>query len=66
MDQWDWEKVIRKEQRNEEFLKETVTALYNALKNLGDYVNRLYPELRTKLPNEIFFITTQDLSLIHI
>lgn len=61
VDQWDWEKVIRKEQRNEEFLKETVTTLYNALKNLGDYVNRLYPELRTKLPNEIFFITTQEL-----
>ena len=61
VDQWYWDNVIRKEKRNEECLKETVTTLYNALKNLGDYVNRLYPELRTKLPNEIFFITTQEL-----
>lgn len=61
VDQWDWEKVIRKEQRNEEYLKKTVTSLYTALKNLGDYVNRLYPEIKTVLPNEIFFITTQEL-----
>lgn len=61
VDQWDWEKVITKEQRTEAYLKETVTTLYNALKNLGDYVNRLYRELRTSLPNEIFFITTQEL-----
>lgn len=40
---------------------ETVTALYNALKNLNDYVNRLYTNLKTDLPNEIFFITSQEL-----
>ena len=61
VDQWDWEKVITKEQRNEAYLKETVTTIYNSLKNLGDYVNRLYRNLRTELPNEIFFITTQEL-----
>ena len=61
VDQWDWEKVIRPDQRNEEYLKETVTAIYNAMKNLGDYVNRMYPEIKTNLPNEIFFITTQEL-----
>lgn len=61
VDQWDWEKVITKEQRTEAYLKETVTTLYNALKNLGDYVNRLYRNLQTSLPNEIFFITTQEL-----
>ncbi len=61
VDQWDWEKVIKKEDRNEEYLKDTVRALYNALKNLNDYVNRLYRELRTDLPNEIFFITSQEL-----
>ncbi|MFA7660800.1 MAG: aspartate--ammonia ligase [Anaerovoracaceae bacterium] len=62
VDQWDWEKVIRKEDRNEEYLKETVITIYNAVKNLGDYVNRLYRELRTDLPNEIFFITAQELA----
>ena len=61
VDQWDWEKVITKEQRTEEYLREVVTNLYNALKNLGDYVNRLYRNLRTELPNEIFFVTTQEL-----
>ncbi len=61
VDQWDWEKVITKEQRNEEYLKETVITIYNALKNLGDYVNRLYRNIQTELPNEIFFITTQEL-----
>ena len=38
-----------------------VVKLYNALKNLGDFVNRHYPEIRTELPNEIFFITSQEL-----
>ena len=61
VDQWDWEKVITKEQRNEEYLKETVTTIYNAIKNLGDYVNRLYRNIQTEIPNEIFFITTQEL-----
>ncbi|NLT47286.1 MAG: aspartate--ammonia ligase [Clostridiales bacterium] len=61
VDQWDWEKAIRKEDRNEEYLKETVVTIYNAVKNLGDYVNRLYREIRTELPNEIFFITAQEL-----
>ena len=61
VDQWDWEKVIEKEDRTEKYLKETVRTLYNALKNLNDYVNRLYRELKTDLPNEIFFITSQEL-----
>lgn len=61
VDQWDWEKVILKEERTEEYLEETVTKIYNALKNLGDYVNRMYPEIRTELPNEIFFVTSQEL-----
>lgn len=61
VDQWDWEKSINKEDRTEEYLKETVITIYNAIKNLGDYVNRIYRELKTELPNEIYFITTQEL-----
>ncbi|MBR0600226.1 aspartate--ammonia ligase [Sinanaerobacter chloroacetimidivorans] len=61
VDQWDWEKSIRKEDRTEEYLRETVITIYNAVKNLGDYVNRIYRDLQTELPNEIFFITTQEL-----
>lgn len=61
VDQWDWEKVITKEQRCEEYLIETVTTIYDGIKNLGDYVNRLYRDIRTEIPNEIYFITTQEL-----
>ncbi|MBQ4651013.1 MAG: aspartate--ammonia ligase [Firmicutes bacterium] len=61
VDQWDWEKVITKEQRTEEYLREVVTTIYNAMKNLGDYVNRLYRNIQTEIPNEIFFVTTQEL-----
>lgn len=61
VDQWDWEKVITKEQRTEAYLEETVTTIYNALKNLGDYVNRLYRNIQVELPNEITFIDSQDL-----
>jgi len=61
VDQWDWEKVMLKEQRTDAYLEETVVIIYNAMKNLGDYVNRLYRGLQTELPNEIFFITTQEL-----
>lgn len=61
VDQWDWEKVITKEQRTEAYLEETVTTIYNALKNLGDYVNRLYRNIQVELPNEITFIDSQEL-----
>ncbi|MCQ2544917.1 MAG: aspartate--ammonia ligase [Clostridia bacterium] len=61
VDQWDWEKVISKEERTQEYLHEVVTSLYTALKNLNDFVNRHYNELKTELPNEIFFITSQEL-----
>ena len=61
VDQWDWEKVIKKEDRNDGYLESVVTTLYNAIKNLNDYVNRVYTDLKTELPNEIFFITSQEL-----
>ena len=61
VDQWDWEKVITREQRNEDYLRETVITIYDGIKNLGDYVNRLYRDVRTEIPNEITFITTQEL-----
>ena len=57
VDQWDWEKVITKEQRTTEYLHETVRTIYNSVRNLSDYVNRLYREIKNDIPNEIFFIT---------
>ena len=38
---------------------------YNAVKNLGDYVNRLYRNIQTEIPNEIFFITTRELEAMY-
>ena len=61
VDQWDWEKVITKEDRTTEYLHDVVNTIYTSVKNLGDYVNRLYKDIRTDLPNEIYFITAQEL-----
>ena len=61
VDQWDWEKVIDKEDRNEEYLEKTVRKIYSALKGLGDFVNHEYPELSTDMPEDIFFVTSQEL-----
>jgi len=61
VDQWDWEKSIEKADRNEAYLRETVVKIYAAMKSLGTFVNHEYPGLRTELPDDIFFITTQEL-----
>ncbi|MDD5822809.1 MAG: aspartate--ammonia ligase [Firmicutes bacterium] len=61
VDQWDWEKVITPELRTEEYLEQTVSAIYDALLSLADYVNESYPELNVVLPAEITFIDSQNL-----
>lgn len=61
VDQWDWEKVIIKEQRNEEYLKGTVKELYKTIKKLSMHISSIYPEFKSQLPEEIFFITAQEL-----
>lgn len=61
VDQWDWEKVIEKSDRNEEYLKYIVSDIYNIFKSTEVYINNLYPFLHNKLPDKIFFITTQEL-----
>ena len=61
VDQWDWEKVITKSDRNEEYLIEIVNKIYQALKNTENHLNNLYPFLNKILPEKITFITTQEL-----
>ena len=61
VDQWDWEKIIDKSDRNVETLKETVNSIYSAIKETEDYLNRKYPEIDKILPDEITFVTTQEL-----
>ena len=61
VDQWDWEKVIRFEDRTPETLKEIVRSIYSVFKETEEHVYTLYPQFKPVLPEDIFFITTQQL-----
>ena len=61
VDQWDWEKVINKEDRNEVTLKEIVNAIYDVFKSTEDFVSKELVDYKKDLPDNIYFITTQEL-----
>ena len=61
VDQWDWEKVIEKSDRNEEYLRETVKAVYDALRVTEKYVSNKLDYVETILPETITFVTSQEL-----
>lgn len=61
VDQWDWEKIISKEERNPETLKATVQKVYTALKRTESYIASQYNYIHEFLPAEISFITSQEL-----
>jgi len=61
VDQWDWEKVITKEQRNIEFLKETVRYIVKAIAYTKRKENLRYPQLTSQICDTPYFITTQEL-----
>lgn len=61
VDQWDWEKVITKDTRTEETLRETVKAVYDALRVTEKFVSNKYDYVECFLPETIFFITSQEL-----
>ena len=61
VDQWDWEKIIRKEDRTLEKLKETVRTVYKCLLKTEKYMSIQYDYIEEILPHDIFFITTQEL-----
>ena len=61
VDQWDWEKVIVSEDRNEEYLKATVRSIYGAIVRTADAVSQAYPVLDNYLPDKISFVTTYEL-----
>ena len=61
VDQWDWEKVITKEQRTEEYLRKTVKEVYEALRVTEKYIANQYDYVKCVLPEEITFITSQEL-----
>ncbi|MFI3289474.1 MAG: aspartate--ammonia ligase [Rikenellaceae bacterium] len=61
VDQWDWEKTISAEQRNLDYLKDTVEAIYSALKATEEEVYMLYSHITPALPDQITFIHSEDL-----
>ena len=61
VDQWDWEKVIRPEDRNLAFLKRTVRRIYEAVKVTENKLYVEFPQLVPALPDEIFFIHAEQL-----
>ena len=61
VDQWDWEKVIAKEDRNLETLEKTVRHIFKIIKHMQHEVWYKYPQAVKELPDDIFFITSQEL-----
>jgi len=61
VDQWDWESVIHEKQRNLDFLKKTVTRIYDVLKKTERMVYGKYPKIKPILPEDITFVHTEDL-----
>jgi aspartate--ammonia ligase len=61
VDQWDWEKILRKDDRTLETLKTIVKDIYSVFLDTEAHVFKLYPQFKPILPKEISFITTQEL-----
>lgn len=61
VDQWDWERVIRPEERNEEFLRKIVCRIVDAVIDTHHQVKKLFPALKRKLDRNVYFISTQEL-----
>lgn len=61
VDQWDWEKIITREQRNLDTLKDTVRIMYKVLRKTEKYMAIHYDYIEEILPHDIFFVTTREL-----
>ncbi|MDE6479906.1 MAG: aspartate--ammonia ligase [Muribaculaceae bacterium] len=61
VDQWDWEKTIREEDRNLDYLKDTVKKIYSALKKVEAEIYEKFPHITPWLPEEVTFIHSQEL-----
>ena len=61
VDQWDWEKIILHDERNVETLKHVVRKIYAALRETEHYIADKYDYIEEILPEEISFVTTQEL-----
>ncbi len=65
VDQWDWEKIITRDERNFDYLKKTVQKIYSVIRLLSYKVANRYPELAIELPADIFFVSTTELEKLY-
>ena len=61
VDQWDWEKVMLPEERNQEYLHKTVRRIYEAVKVTENKLYVEFPQITPILPEDIYFITAEEL-----
>lgn len=61
VDQWDWEKVILREDRTESYLRQTVRAIMGAVCETNDALDIAFPSLHTRIDRDVYFISTQEL-----
>ncbi len=61
VDQWDWERIMAPDQRNEAFLRDIVEKIYLTLRKTEGFVCAHYPHIKPELPDQITFVTTQEL-----
>lgn len=61
VDQWDWERVIQKNNRNTEYLKKVVRRIYSAILRTEFFICETYPQLQAFLPEEVHFIHSEEL-----
>ena len=61
VDQWDWEKIISREERTLGYLKKTVKSIYNAIRKTAKKVGAKYPAVKSDLPEKITFVSTSAL-----
>ena len=61
VDQWDWERIMAPSERNEAFLRDIVNRIYLTLRKTEGFVCAHYPHIKPELPDNITFITTQEL-----
>lgn len=65
VDQWDWERIIRREDRSLSFLQDIVRTVYKCLRKTEKYMSIQYDYIEEILPRDIFFITTKELERLY-
>ena len=61
VDQWDWERIIAKEDRTESYLKETVQSIVDVICDACETLKKTFPQIGTQLKREVTFVTSQEL-----